>query len=263
MSDWSPGVYGRFRDLRLRPALDLLAQVPPLPPGAVVDLGCGNGAVAAALRSRFPAGGAAGRLLAGVDASPAMLAEARELGLYDLIEEADAAGWVPAAPPALIFSNAALHWLPDHETLLPRLARLLAPGGTLAVQMPAQHDAPSHALLRRLAAELFPDRFDRSGWPQPVRPAIDYARLLGAEGEVSAWETEYVQSLPAASGAHPVRLFTEATAMRPVLARLRPGEAAAFTARYEAELAGAYPAEADGRVLFPFRRVFLRLTVPG
>lgn len=66
--DWNPGAYARFRGLRLRPALDLLAQVPELPPGDVVDLGCGDGAVAEALRARFP-----DRRLVGVDASPAML----------------------------------------------------------------------------------------------------------------------------------------------------------------------------------------------
>lgn len=263
MTDWNPDAYGRFGPLRLRPALDLLAQVPPLPAGAVTDLGCGSGAVAAALRARFADDGPAPRPLVGVDASPAMLAEAARRGLYDRLEQADAAAWSPAAPPALIFSNAALHWLPDHATLLPRLARLLAPGGTLAVQMPAQHGAPSHALLGRIAAELFPDRFARRASPPPVLPAPDYARLLAPLGEVAAWETEYVQTLAPVAGAHPVRLFTEATAMRPFLARLAPREAGAFTARYEEELAAAYPAEPDGRVLFPFRRVFLTLTVPG
>ena len=69
--DWDPGTYARFRDLRLRPALDLMAQIGAVPEGPVVDLGCGDGAVAAALAARFP-----GHPLIGVDSSRAMLADA-------------------------------------------------------------------------------------------------------------------------------------------------------------------------------------------
>ncbi|MCU0911802.1 MAG: methyltransferase domain-containing protein [Rhodobacteraceae bacterium] len=243
----------------MRPALDLLAQVPDVPSGDIVDLGSGTGAVAAALAARWP-----GRRLVGVDASSAMLAEARATGHYAALIEADAATWTPPVPPALVFSNAALHWLGDHEGLLPRLARLIAPGGALAVQMPLQHDAPSHRLLAEVAGRLFPDLFAPGGrHVSPVRAAADYARLLAPFGAVSAWETEYVQSLPPSGNGHPVRLFTESTAMRPYLARLSPDEAAAFVAAYETALAPVYRAEADGSVLFPFRRVFLVLHLPG
>jgi len=256
--DWNPGTYARFRGLRLRPALDLIARIGDLPPGALVDLGCGNGAVAEALATAFP-----GRDLIGVDNSPAMLAEAAAGGVYSALIEADIASWRPDMPPALIFSNAALHWLGDHPALLPRLAQALAPGGVLAVQMPGQYLAPSHALLRALAAELFPERFDFADWQAPVALPADYARLLAPLGEVEAWETTYVQRLAPAPGAHPVRRFTEATAMRPFVARLDPAEAARFLAAYEAALAMAYPAEPDGGVLFPFRRVFFTLRRPG
>lgn len=254
--DWNPGAYARFRGLRLRPALDLLAQVPDLPAGEIVDLGCGTGAVGPALAARFE-----GRRIVGVDSSPAMLSEAAGSGGYDAVIEADAGTWKPEAPAALIFSNAALQWLPDHATLLPWLASCLAPGGTLAVQMPRQHGAPSHRFLRDFAADMFPDRFDLAGWQAPVAPPQDYHRLLAPLGTVDVWETDYIQRLAPASGTHPVRAFTEATAMRPFLDKLAPGEASAFVERYDAALATAYPAEADGSVLFPFRRLFFTLTV--
>lgn len=254
--DWNPGAYGRFRGLRLRPALDLLAQVGRVPDGGIVDLGCGTGAVGPVLRLRFGA-----RRLVGIDQSPAMLEEAGQNGAYDAVERADAATWSPEDRPALIFSNAALQWVTDHATLLPRLAGTLAKGGTLAVQMPRQFGAPSHRFLRDIAAEMFPDRFDLSGWGPPVMAPVDYHRLLAPLGEVEVWETDYVQRLEAGSAVHPVRAFTEATAMRPYVASLSGDEAAAYVARYEAALASAYPAEADGSVLFPFRRVFLTLVV--
>jgi trans-aconitate 2-methyltransferase len=258
VSDWNPGSYAAFRDLRRRPALDLLARVPPLPPGDVVDLGCGAGAVAADLRRRFP-----DRRLVGVDSSEAMLAEACGSGIYNELHLADATVWQPQAPPALVFSNAALHWLPDHSSLMPRLARTLAPGGGLAVQMPRQQMAPSHRLLREIAAGMFPDRFDLAGWQPQVAAPATYHALLSPLGAVELWETEYLQGLAPVADGHPVRAFTGSTAMRPFLGPLEAGEAAAFTAAYDAALAGAYPPAADGSVLFPFRRLFLTLVRPG
>jgi trans-aconitate 2-methyltransferase len=241
--------------LRLRPALDLMAQVGELPPGDVVDLGCGDGAAAAALTARF-----AGRRLVGVDASPAMLAQAAG---YDATEEADIAVWQPARAPALIFSNAALQWLGDHAALLPRLAALLAPGGVLAVQMPRQYEAPSHRFLRDIAQAMFPGRFSYHGWHAPVVPAADYWRMLAPLGRVNAWESEYVQRLEAVAEGHPVRAFTGSTAMRPFLDRLTETEAAAFCAAYDQALAAAYPLMADGAALMPFRRCFFVLERPA
>jgi len=254
-TDWDPARYAAFRDLRLRPALDLLAQVSGLPPGEIVDLGCGDGAVAGALAARFP-----GRGLVGVDNSAAMLGKAGELLRYDRLIEADIATWEPLVRPALIFSNAALNWVPDHAVLMPRLALMLRPKGVLAVQMPRQGDAPSHRLLRVLAEQLFPGRFPDVA--SPVLHAGDYAELLLPLGEVRAWTTDYLQMLDPVAEGHPVRLFTESTAMRPFLQRMSREEARAFVSAYDVALAEAYPPLPDGRVLFPFTRVFLVLERP-
>ncbi len=255
-TDWNPETYARFRGLRLRPALDLLAQIGDLPDGDVADLGCGDGAVAAALRLRF-----AGHRIVGVDQSAAMLAEADALGLYDRLDQADIARWSGQAPAALIYSNAALHWVPDHAALLTRLAGFLVPGGMLAVQMPRQFMAPSHRFLRDIAAALFPDRFDFAQYEAPVQPAVWYWEMLSPLGAVEAWETDYVQRLEASPDMHPVRAFTQSTAMRPFVEKLTAAEADAYTSAYDKALASAYPVLADGAVLMPFRRVFFTLKV--
>lgn len=254
--DWNPGAYNRFRGLRLRPALDLLAQVPGLPAGDIVDLGCGTGAAAPVLHTRFPDH----RLIA-LDASPDMLNAARGEA-YDQYVEADIADWKPQTPPALIFSNAALHWLDDHAGLMPALAGHLAPGGVLAVQMPGNFLAPSHALLRATAARLFPEHLAGEPFLPPVLAPDEYMRLLKPFGAVEAWETTYTQHLgPEEDGAHPVRVFTQSTAMRPFLTGLSPDGTHAFIADYEASLDLAYPRAPDGGVIFPFRRVFFVLRV--
>lgn len=250
MSDWNSDLYARFAAPRLRPAMDLLAQTGPLMEGPVVDLGCGTGAMGDALASRFPK-----NRLIGIDNSAAMLAKARAVSAYDDLIEDDAGHWAPDTPPALIYSNAALQWLPDHAELFPRLLRLLPSGGQLAVQMPRQHDAPSHRLIHEIAAELFPARFDSPR--SPVDEAYSYVRLLAPFGTTEAWETTYFQRLAPAPDGHPVRLFTQSTFMRPYTARMNAEEQHRFLAAYEAGLARAYPLDPDGSVLFPFRRLFL------
>jgi trans-aconitate 2-methyltransferase len=235
----------------LRPALDLLLRLPEAPPGDVIDLGCGDGAVAEPLREVFP-----GRRIVGVDNSPAMIEQARG---YDETRLAEIGHWAPGSAPAVIFSNAALQWLPHHDSLLPSLIGFLAPGGILGVQMPRQFDAPSHRLLRDLAEGMFPDRFAFHDWVAPVGPPAAYHRLLSPLGEVDVWETEYLQPLDPVDEGHPVRVFTQSTAVRPFAARLGEGELEEFLEAYDEALAIAYPAEADGTVLFPFRRLFLFL----
>lgn len=252
--DWNPGTYERFRDLRLRPAHDLLAQVPDLPPGAVIDLGCGAGAAGPALKARFPQA----RLL-GLDSSPAMLERAEKTGVFDALIRGDIKDWRPSELPALIFSNAALQWLGDHDRLLPRLAGLLVPDGVLAVQMPGNFHAPSHALLREISARLFPGRVPAAKATAPVRPARDYVSALAPLGRVEGWETEYIQRLDPVAEGHPVRAFTESTAMRRFVEVLSAEEIAVFAREYDTALEAAYPREADGSVLFPFRRVFFVL----
>lgn len=253
-TDWNPGTYHRFRDLRLRPALDLIRAIPALPEGDVIDLGCGSGVVGPALA-------ALQKPLIGVDSSPAMLAEARGQGVYTALHDMDIAAWAPdGAAPALIFCNAALHWLPDHQTLIPKLVGYLAPGGTLAVQVPHQNNAPSHRVWVSLAEELFPGRIDPEQGPAVLRPA-EYHRLLSPLGHLSLWETEYYQNLDACVAGHPVRRFTETTYARPLLAALDTDEQAQLIAAYEAVMEKIYPAAADGTVLFPFRRMFFTLTV--
>jgi trans-aconitate 2-methyltransferase len=111
-----------------------------------------------------------------------------------------------------------------------------------------------------LGAELFPGTFSFDDWrPQVAEPAT-YQRLLSPLGSVSVWETEYLQRLEPVAEGHPVRHFTQSTAMRPFAEALTTGDLARFVAAYDAELGEAYPPEADGSMLFPFRRLFFVLT---
>ncbi|HEV8374262.1 MAG TPA: methyltransferase domain-containing protein, partial [Actinomycetota bacterium] len=148
MDTWDPERYGRFAAERAAPFHDLLALVSPVPGGRVVDLGCGSGELTAQLHRLL----AAGETL-GLDSSPAMLERATALAADGLrFELRDIAGFGGGGWD-VVFSNAALHWLPDHEALFGRLVAALAAGGQLAVQMPANHDHPTHLVAAEVAGE--------------------------------------------------------------------------------------------------------------
>ncbi|WP_029009135.1 methyltransferase domain-containing protein [Azospirillum halopraeferens] len=249
---WDPDRYGRFEALRRRPAHDLVAALPPLAPGRIADLGCGTGALARSLAERWP-----GAHVTGIDGSPEMLARARAVPSPVAWVEADLRAWRPDAPFDLVISNAALHWLDDHDRLFPALVAALAPDGVLAVQMPRNFAAPSHALLYETARDgPWADRLAPVLRTTPVDPpAVYYDRLAPLVRRLDIWETEYLQPL---EGERPVLDWTRGTALLPFLDAL-PDDATrdAFLAAYQARLATAYPRRPDGVTLFPFRRLFI------
>jgi len=248
---WDPQQYLKFGGERLRPAVDLLSRVQVEDPSNVADLGCGTGTVTALLRSRWPQA-----RMVGVDSSAAMLERAR-VALPDVTwQAADLAQWQPESALDLLVSNAALHWLDDHATLFPRLISHLTEGGVLAVQMPAQHNAPSH----RIGYELAEDPRWRGHLQGLVRrqpiltPECYYAILRPHVTSLDLWSTEYLQIL---SGPNPVAEFTKGSFVGVWLAALPPRDATAFETEYRAAIAAAYPKRDDGVTLFPFRRLFV------
>lgn len=248
---WHPERYLAFDDHRTRPAADLLARVPLQAPERVVDLGCGPGNSTTLLALRWP-----DAEVIGIDSAPSMLAKARASGIAAHWLEADIASWAPEAPVDLLFSNAALQWLPDHQILLPRLLAYLRPGGVLAVQMPRNFQAASHVALRELAAQQpWADRLEGVLQAEPVAPPAWYHDLLAPHAAtLDIWQTEYLQVL---EGEDPVLRWTEATSLRPVLQALDEAASAAFKDAYAARLREAYPRRPDGTTLFPFLRLSL------
>jgi trans-aconitate 2-methyltransferase len=248
---WDPAQYLKFADERTRPALDLLARVGVEAPQTVYDLGCGPGNVTRLLRRRWPEA----RVI-GVDRSEAMLKQARADHPGIEFAAADLATFRPEAPADVIVSNAALHWVADHATLFPALAQALAPGGTLAVQMPLSSRLPSHALLAesaaagpwRARAQAALPRFSEHA------PAEYYGWLAGACRSVDIWETVYLHAL---AGEDAVVEWIKGAALRPILAVLDAADREGFLADYRAHIARAYPRRDDGTTLYPFRRLFI------
>ena len=153
-SRWDPAQYERFKDERSRPFYDLAALVRPSPAMRVVDLGCGTGELTSKLHERLGA-----RETVGVDSSETMLAKAADLAAVAAaggavrFEQGRIEDWAPKESVDLVFSNAALHWVDGHEELFAGFKRALAPGGQVAVQMPANEDHASHVVAAEVARE--------------------------------------------------------------------------------------------------------------
>lgn len=248
---WDPEQYARYADERSRPFYDLVGRIGATAPARVVDLGCGSGELTVTLAERWPKAE-----VRGVDASPEMIASAPSgTGIAFSVGTADG---FDATDVDVLVSNAMLQWVPGHRELLARWAAQLADGGWLAFQVPGNFGAPSHRLMRELAAEdAWRERLDgvlRHADGDAVAGPADYLELLAGAGlRVDAWETEYLHVL---DGEDPVLEWLRGTGLRPVLAALDEEGAAAFTAEYAARLRAAYPRRAFGTA-FPFRRIFV------
>jgi trans-aconitate 2-methyltransferase len=248
---WDAGQYEKFRGERSRPFFDLLSRIPDGSYKSIVDLGCGTGDLTAVLADHWP-----DARVIGVDNSDEMLAAAgahADPGRLDFVKD-DIATWRSAQPVELVVSNAAFHWVPDHDVLIPRVAEFLGKKGLLAVQVPANFESPSHLLMREtIAAGPWAGKLAGRLHHDIVLPPSRYVEIGWSCGlRVDAWETIYQHVLP---GKDAVLEWVKGTALRPVLKALEGEERDAFLSAYAARLQAAYPETPSGTI-FPFRRVF-------
>jgi trans-aconitate 2-methyltransferase len=251
---WDAEHYLRFSDARTLPAIDLLSRTGLAAPRRVVDLGCGPGNSTAPLKARWP-----DAAVIGVDSSEELLAAGRRDHPGIDFVKSDIASWTAPEPVDVVFANASLQWVGDHQRLMPRLFEQVAPGGVLAVQMPRNHDFATHRLMRQLAAEGdWRDRLASAREPSPVKSPEFYYDLLGPRSaRFTIWETNYIQIM---EGVEAIIAWLHGTGLRPFLARLNETERPVFLERYAALLAAEYPAQVGGKILLPYPRLFFIAT---
>ncbi len=214
---WSATQYTRFENERTRPARDLVAAIARDSAEVAVDLGCGPGNSTEVLVARYPMAS-----VSGIDSSEEMIDAARKR-LPDLnFEVADIASWKPDQDVDVILANASLQWLPDHQTLYPRLVGQLAKGGCLAVQTPDNLSETPHRVAQELAASAqwvgkigrvrHPDRHDAQWYYSLLRPLCAH---------LDVWRTTYFHAL---QGHAAVVEWFKGTALRPYIAALNADE---------------------------------------
>lgn len=258
MSDiWDATIYSEFLDARTKPARDLLAAIPlSFSPATCHDLGCGPGNSTALLKERFP-----NAQIFGIDSSRDMLKKAQAEYPDIYFSEQDIGIFEPTEKIDCIFANASLHWVANHDVLLPKLAKMLTDTDILAIQMPNNFHSTAHqtALHILQSNETWKDLSNKLCYgvlTNPMYDASHYHDLL-AHNKFSAilcWETTYFQEM----NDH-IAIFNwiKGAGLRPALVQMNKQHLNQFEKIYVEMLQEKYPTQTNGKILFPFRRLFL------
>ncbi|KAJ4264269.1 hypothetical protein NW762_005464 [Fusarium torreyae] len=251
---WSADQYSKFINERTRPASDLLARVPNASPKRVVDIGCGPGNSTAVLAERYP-----NAQLSGFDSSADMIKKAKKTLPDVSFEVADVQTFNPDGPVDVLFSNAVFQWLPNGKRIeiISKLIEHLAPGGSLAFQVPYNLSEPSHVSMRETAnapntpweETLKRANISRDEFPSPVEL---YDGLKHLCSEIDIWKTTYFHTMENHEG---IVEWVKGTGLRPYIDPLSDSEREAFLKHYVAKLKEGYPSQKDGKVLLPYPRL--------
>jgi trans-aconitate 2-methyltransferase len=254
MATWDSAQYLKFAEDRTRPSIDLAASVALEAPLRAIDLGCGPGNSTAVVGRRWPSA-----TVTGLDSSPAMLATAQQEHPEMSWIKSDIASWAATNTEKfdLIFSNAALHWVPNHAKVLPEIFSAVAGGGALAFQVPHSLADPHQTCMRALPfSPKWRPQFTQLPVIWQVEPVGFYYELFTARAtRVDLWLTDYIYVFDGPAG---IVEWHRGAALRPFL-ELLPDEAAReeFLADYLAAITPHYPRQSNGKVLLPFRRLFV------
>lgn len=254
-SDWNPDQYAKFAAERARPFWDLVDLIHRGGIERAVDLGCGRGDLTVSIAERLGIG-----RMTGIDNSPAMLEQTEQHGRVAVsFEYGDISRWTGDGDHDLVLANAALHWVPDHAAVLERWVAALAPEGQLAVQVPANHDHPSHVASTHVARqEPFASAFDGEPPADPVEANVlapeEYSSLLHSLGVVDPHVRlqVYPHVLPTSDG---VVEWTKGSSLTRFFRRLPPELHDPFVDAYRDELLGRIGHHEP--YLYTFKRILM------
>jgi len=251
MNKWNPDLYLKYEDERTQPVYDLISKINITNPENIIDIGCGPGNSTRILRERWPAAH-----ITGLDSSSEMIEKARSRFPQGDWLLADAAEWHPAKEYSIVFSNAALQWLPHQERLIKVLFGCLQTQGVLAVQVPANSESPLHKALLRVSK--------RKEWKESMvgcdrlltyhDAGFYYDQLTALTDKVVIWQQIYYHVLDNHQG---LIDWYASTGMKSYLEKLTNDTLRlAFQAEVLEECRLNYPVQANDKILFPFQRLF-------
>ncbi|MEM8671511.1 MAG: methyltransferase domain-containing protein [Planctomycetota bacterium] len=252
MTRWNASHYLRYGSERTRAASDLVARINLDTPRDIVDIGCGPGNSTSLLRERWPESN-----VLGIDNSPEMIDAARTAFPNGNWLLCDASDWSPPHPFELVYSNAALQWLPNHGELVSRLFASVATGGVLAFQIPSATYATIRELIFEISRKAQWDA--RMSEPRSIltmeSPEFYYDALVKSAVSLDLWETEYMHVLESKTA---IVDWIASTGLRPFLEVLdSESERNEFTIDLQRRVDAEYETRSDGKVIFPFRRTFV------
>ena len=249
---WNPGKYNKFRSERMQPFYDCLQLIEPGPSMEIVDLGCGTGELTLKLAELSPEP----NMVLGIDSSSEMLMESsrykhsklsfRQANIEDQLQ--DTRKW------DLIFSHAAIQWIPDHQSLISLMISRLKPGGQLLIQLPAQHHNITNQLLGELAnTEPYSSKLQNWNRRSPVLDPGEYGEILFRNGGQNIQVFEKIYPI-IVNDSDALYDWVSGTALIPYLERLNDEDGSRFVAEFKSHLKQHF---SRTPVFYPFKRIIM------
>jgi len=251
MKDWNPDLYKRFEKQRTQPVKDLIDSIEIKHVNRIIDIGCGPGNSTEQLALRWKDAS-----IIGIDSSANMIKEANERLPHIQFEERDANQDLSGLGHFdLVFSNAAIQWMPNHHELLQKFFGLVQVGGALAVQIPSVSNMGIQRAVKETAiSEKWNGRFITNSYLNYENTEYYYNICSELSEEIYIWETDYYHVM---ENHQRIIEWYKSTGMKPYLDALNTqGERMEFEETVLDKIRIYYKEQRNGRVLFPFRRIF-------
>lgn len=251
MSDWNPQNYLKFKKERTQPSIDLLNRITFDSPKNIIDIGCGPGNSTAVLKERYPNAN-----IIGADFSPNMIEKAKkdypniDFILFDATKDFEKL----TEKFDIVFSNACIQWVPNHNVLLKNMMSVLNPGGVLAVQEPNQSEMPvNHIVGNIVKSDKWKNKFCNKRNFYNLTEEEYFNLLSDISSDFSMWKTVYFHRLPSQES---IVEWYRSTGLRPYLEELDDADKNEFEQDVLEKLKEEYPTQKNGEVIFRFSRLF-------
>lgn len=251
MSDWQPDLYLQFKSERTQPSIDLVSKINQVNPKRIIDIGCGPGNSTQILAQKWPKS-----KIVGIDSSASMIEKAKQDYPDQEWVIANASSYESEMKFDIVFSNAVIQWIPNHEELLIKFHNLLSDEGVVAVQVPQFWDMPLGKIIDNIANDTrWKDQTDGVSELLTIHNHSFYYDILSdLFNVIELWETHYIHVL---ENHLAILEMMRSTGLKPYLERLvNESDKKEFEEAVLNDIRKAYSIQKNGKVLLPFNRLF-------
>lgn len=251
MSDWQPDLYLQFKSERTQPSIDLVSKINQVNPKRIIDIGCGPGNSTQILAQKWPKS-----KIVGIDSSASMIEKAKQDYPNQEWIIANASSYESEMKFDIVFSNAVIQWIPNHEELLIKFHNLLSDEGVVAVQVPQFWDMPLGKIIDNIANDTrWKDQTDGVSELLTIHNHSFYYDILSdLFNVIELWETHYIHVL---ENHLAILEMMRSTGLKPYLERLvNESDKKEFEEAVLNDIRKAYSIQKNGKVLLPFNRLF-------
>ena len=251
MSDWNSSQYLRFEQQRTQPAIDLAKKIRVKNPREILDVGCGPGNSSHVLKTIFPHAN-----ITGLDSSKDMIKKAESAYPDIMFRQCDAVRELSESKEKydVIFSNACLQWLPNHEKLIGNMLNALHENGELAVQMPMNQNEKAYQIMEEIICD---PKWNIAGDPPEritsLSPEAYFDLLSRHATDFEIWETTYYHRMATCRS---IVEWVKGARLRPYLDALDAKSGARLEQELFERISKAYAVRANEEIIFKFKRLF-------